>query len=332
VTVIVPVLNEMRYLPSCLDGLLAGDFPADQMEVLVVDGGSTDGTREYVGRRSATDERLRLLDNPARTAPAALNIGIRAARGGIVVRMDGHAIPAADYVSSCVAALERTGADMVGGMMVGQGETPLGEAVALATSTPLGAGDAGYRLGGEGPTDTVYLGAWWTSVLDRLGGFDEDLARNQDYELCVRIREAGGTVWLDPSIRSVTLVRPTLVALARQYFGYGRGRAATFRKHPRSLRLRQVLPAAFSAVAFLGLPIAITVRPLRRAVAVAVGLYAGAVAVASVVLARRHGDRHLRRLPLAFATMHLAWGLGFWRGLIGSRSRHHGRRRSSDGR
>ncbi len=322
-TVVVPVLDEMRHLPSCLDALLGGDYPGHRMEVLVVDGGSTDGTREYVSRRARRDERLRLIDNPARTTPAGLNVGLREARGDVIVRMDGHAIAAGNYVSACVAALERTGAQMVGGHLIGRGETRFGRAVALATSTKMGAGDARYRLGGEGPTDTVYLGAWHKSIFDEIGPFDEGLVRNQDYELCLRIREAGGTVWLDPSIRSETLLRPGPLALARQYFQYGSGRAATLARHPGSLRLRQAVPAALALFTCTALPASLLVRRLRPLVAAVLALYGAAVALSTARLVRRHGRAYAQDLPLAFAVMHLAWGLGFWRGWLASRGSHH---------
>jgi GT2 family glycosyltransferase len=216
-----------------------------------------------------------VLDNPAGRTPIGLNLGLAAARGAVIVRMDGHTLPAADYVGACVRALEQSGAWAVGGRLVGRGETSFGRAVAAATASPFGAGDARFRLGGTGgaqlrlggagPVDTVYLGAWRREVFERVGGFDPALARNQDYELCLRIRAAGGTVWLDPSIRSTTCVRGSPGALARQYFGYGIGRAATWRRHPRSLRLRQALPALFVAAQALALVArAAPVCPARR--------------------------------------------------------------------
>ncbi len=312
----MPVRNEARHVRRSLCALLAGDYLAERMEVLVVDGGSTDGTRGLVSGIALSDRRVRLLANPAGTTPAGLNVGLRDARGEVIVRLDGHTLPGPDYVRSCVDALARTGADVVGGHLVGRGETPFGEAVALATATPLGAGDARYRLGGDGPTDTVYLGAWRRDVLDRVGPFDEDLVRNQDYELCVRIRESGGTVWLDPAIRSTTVTRDSPGALARQYFHYGVGRAATVVRHPDSLRARQAFPALFVALLALGLPTARLARSARRAMGLLLGVYAGATGLASVTIAHRAGTARPASLNLALLTMHLSWGLGFWIGLL----------------
>lgn len=340
VSVIIPARNAAAQLAPTLTALLAGDYPPERMEVLVVDGASADGTAALLDDLAARDPRVRRLHNPAGSTPAGLNVGLRAARGKVIVRLDAHALPAPDYVSACVAALARTGADAVGGRMVGVGTTPFGRAVARATSQPFGAGDAAFRLGGEGPVDTVYLGAWPRRVFERVGLFDEGLARNQDYEFCERIRRAGGVVWLDPAIRTTTLTRGDPAGLARQYFGYGRGRAGTLARHPGSLRLRQVVPAGF--VAGLG-GLAVMGTRWRWARWGAAGMVC-AYAAATEVAVRGAGDRDTdghgrartgrdgsvgadagmvavdgvahRDLRVAFWVMHVSWGLGFWVGAL----------------
>ncbi len=311
----MPVRNEERTIGASLAALLESTYPAERMEILVVDGQSEDATAAIVYEWAARDGRIRLLGNPAGTTSTGLNIGLRAARGEIVVRMDGHTVPQRDYVTTAVATLARTAAWCVGGHFRGHGEGSFGEAVALAIGSPFGAGNARFRLGGAGWVDTVYLGAWPRWVFDAVGGFDEDLHRNQDYELCLRIRQAGGTVWLEPGIRSTTLVRGSPAALARQYFAYGTGRAATAVRHPQSLGPRQLVPASFVAclaVALLAAPFAWTAR---LALASLLASYTAANLAASVHLASRAGWRHCRWLPLVFAILHLAWGLGFWVGL-----------------
>jgi glycosyltransferase involved in cell wall biosynthesis len=318
----MPVRNEERYIGEAIGSLLSGDYPSDVMEVLVVDGCSTDGTPSIAEAVADGDARVRVLRNEKRSTPAGLNVGLHAARGAVVVRMDGHTRPAPDYVRRCVEALDRTGASVVGGLMLGRGETAFGRAVAVAMATRFGAGDARFRIGGEGPTDTVYLGAWRRDVILGLGGFDEDLPRNQDYELCVRLRESGGVVWLDPRIRSTTLTRPSPGRLARQYYAYGMGRAATVVRHPGSLRARQLVPAAL--VGFMGLGMALVpfapfapFKPaLRRLLRLLAGAYCGTAAVASVRAAGRLRNRDALWLPLAYAVMHHSWGAGFWVGLV----------------
>jgi hypothetical protein len=315
VSVVLPARDAGRHLDATLTALLAGDYPAERLEVLVVVAPSADDTAAVADRWAARDGRLRRLDNPAGATPAGLNIGIRAARGEVIVRLDAHARPAPDYVTACVAALARTGAAVVGGRMTGVGATPFGAAVALATATPFGAGGAAFRQGGAGPVDTVYLGAWPRAVFDRVGLFDEDLARNQDYELCERIRRVGGTVWLDPAIRTVTETRGTPAALARQYFAYGQGRAGTLARHPGSLRARQALPAGFVAglaALALGAVAGPTARPARSALVTALAAYGAADALAA--WRADPSGRHRFRLLGIYPILHLAWGAGFWVG------------------
>jgi hypothetical protein len=321
VSVVMPVRNEAPHIARTLRALLAGDYPTQRMEVLVVDGCSTDETAEIVEAVAEADRRVQRLENPAGSAAAGLNIGVAAARGSVIVRMDGHVIPAGDYVTRCVDALERTGAAAVGGRMVGRGETDFGRAVAAAQATRLGSGGARYRIGGEGPVDTVYLGAWRRETLLALGGFDETLPRNQDYELCVRVRAAGGQVWLDPAIRSETITRGTVPGLARQYFHYGEGRAGTTVRHPRSLRGRQAAPPALMALLVGSRALGRRVPVLGRIGAVAAGAYAVAVGAASLRAASRMRDRGEASgaawLPTVFLIMHNSWAAGFWWGLIG---------------
>jgi len=314
VSVILPARNEAGHIEATLAAILAGDYPADRFEVLVVDGASRDATRALALAVAARDTRVRVLDNPAGRTPVGLNIGLAEARGEVIVRIDGHALPATDYLRASVRALGRSGAWAVGGRLVGRGDTAFGRAVAAATASPFGAGDARFRLGGEGPVDTVYLGAWPRAVFARVGGFDEALARNQDYELCLRIRAAGGTVWLDPAIRSTTLVRGAPGALARQYFGYGRGRAATVKRHPGSLRWRQAVPALFVGALGLGSVAAAWSRAARGFVALLGGCYAVASLIAAARVGRGMAARDAAWLPCVFWIVHVAWGLGFWAG------------------
>ncbi len=316
VSVIVPARNAAVSLDRTITALLGGTYPGDRLEIVVADGGSSDATRLVVDAWSVRDPRVRRVDNPARTTAAGLNAALAVSRGEVIVRMDAHAEPAADYVERCVEALAETGAAAVGGTLAPWGRGEFGEAAALAMASTFGGGPAPFRRGG-GPrvADTVYLGAWRRETILDAGGFDAEWAHNQDYELNVRLRAAGGVVWLDPRIASRTIARDTPVALAQQYFGYGNGRAATVIRHPRSLLSRQVVPAAFAAAAFIGLAAAPFSTAARRAVGVC-GLVYGAAALAAA--RPQEGTRSLRRAALvsaAMALMHLSWGLGFWAGM-----------------
>lgn len=317
VTVILPVRNEAEYIEACLERLLDQDYPLELMEILVIDGCSEDGTREVVQRVSEghPDANLRLLTNPQRVVPPALNIGIRAATGSVVIRMDGHARPAKDYVSTCVAVLTRSGAANVGGLVEPEGATGFGQAVALATSHRLGAGDARYRIGGEAcDVDTVAYGAFRREIFTRIGLFDESLVRNQDYEINVRIRAAGERVRFDPEIRFKYSPRSTVSALWSQYFQYGWWRFETLRRHPDSLRWRQSIPPAFVA-AIVGTALLAPWSPIALAALTAIiAVYAGLVGIVSWRIAVPPATPW--RVALAFSVIHFGFSLGFLLNLL----------------
>jgi succinoglycan biosynthesis protein ExoA len=312
VSVVLPIRNEADHIEACLERLLRQAYPRDRLEVVVVDGASDDGTREVVERVRANhpDADLRLLDNPQRTVPPALNIGIRAARGDVIVRMDGHAVPAPDYVAACVAALARSGAANVGGVVEAEGATPFGQAVALATQHPLGAGDAKHRIGGAaGDVDTVPFGAFRRDVFEKVGLFDESLVRNQDYEFNVRIRAAGERVHFDPRIRFAYTPRGSVRALWSQYLQYGWWKVETVRRHPDSLRWRQAVPPVF----VLGLLLVAFAAPwsglAAGALAAAVAVYLGTIGAVALRVARPPATP--AAVLLAFAVIHFGFSIGF---------------------
>ncbi|MBF6600585.1 MAG: glycosyltransferase family 2 protein [Dehalococcoidia bacterium] len=313
VTVIVPARNEERYIERCLYSLAAQDYPRARLEVLLLDGMSTDDTTRIVGRFAAESTLdLRLIENPRRKPAAAMNTALRHARGDVIVRLDAHAAAAPDFLTRSIAALEASGADCVGGVIESEGDTPFGRAVAIAMASRFGVGGASFRTGGEpGATDTVAFGAYRADVFERIGGFAEDIDRGEDDEFNYRLLDAGGMILLDPRIRAMYTVRGDLGALWRQYFGYGRAKPEVLRRHPAQARARQLVPAAFLGVLALT---ALSARSGRwQRFAGIAGTYAAAVAAASL-LSARNDEPSLRRLPAAFACLHLAYGLGFFVG------------------
>lgn len=309
VSVLLPVLDEGPRIDDCLDAILAAEYPRDRLEVLVVDGGSADDTRERAARRAGADPRVRVLDNPRRTAPAGLNVGLAEARGEVVLRMDARALPERGYVRTCVDLLRTSGAANVGGPQRAVGEGLIGRAAAVAMTSRFGVGDARFRFTERDAwVDTVWLGAWLRQTLEELGGFDERFSVNQDYELNYRIRRSGGRVLVSPRIRAAYRVRESLHGIARQYFRYGKGKAAALRVHPESVRWRQ-LAAPLLAATLAGSAAVAPARPRWGALVPA--LYAGATVAASVAAGRRAG-RSAVALPVVYAAMHLGWGIGFW--------------------
>ena len=307
VSVVIPVLDEERHLAEAVAMVLGQDWTGP-LEVVLALGPSCDGTDEVAARLAAADDRIRLVPNPTGRTPDALNAAITASRGDVVVRVDGHAEIPPDYVSTAVTTLQATGADNVGGTMDARGTTPVQRAVAAAMRSPLGVGASKFHTGGgAGPADTVYLGCFRRSALDRVGGYDPRFTRTQDWELNHRIREAGGTVWFTPDLVVTYRPRSTLRALARQYRDYGRWRRVVASTHDGTLNPRYLAPPAMvvgtSAATVVGLlwPPALAV-PLGYLVAVGVG----GVAIT------RGEERRVRLLAgPVLATMHWAWGWGF---------------------
>jgi glycosyltransferase involved in cell wall biosynthesis len=318
VTVLMPVRNEASWIARSLGAVLCQDYPADRLEVLVIDGESDDQTRQAI-RSLAGAERVRVLANPVRLQAAGLNIGLRQAHGEIIIRVDGHTLIAPDYVRICVATLQATGAANVGGRMDPVGVTATGQAIALATTSRFGVPAAFHTSSRAQETDTVYMGAWPRELLERLEGFDERLCANEDYELNYRIRRAGGRIVLSPALRSAYYCRHTFKALARQYVGYGRGKARMLRYHPRSLRPRQLVAPAFVAALILG-PLCTRVRAARALWLALLAAYTTLNLAASARLTLRPDARApwsvAWRVPLVFPTLHVAWGLGFWAELL----------------
>ena len=317
VSILMPVRNEGRFLRHSLAAVLGQDYPKDHLEILVLDGMSTDETRAIIRHYRADHPHVRLLNNPGHIVPTGLNIGLREAKGDIIIRVDGHTRIAPNYVSACVQALKETGADNVGGLMRGVASTPFGEAVVLATSSPFGVGNARFHYAEtQEVVDTVYLGAWPREVFTRIGGFDEEMVRNQDDEFNYRLRAAGGTIVLTPTIQSHYQVRSTPRGLWRQYFQYGTWKVRVLQKHPRQMRARQFVPPLFVATLLVTALLAPVSQVARVVLAATGALYLLANGTASLRSARHTPWRARLRLPLAFALLHLAYGAGFLVGLV----------------
>lgn len=315
VSIVLPVRNEEAFIARCLGAVLAQDYPPDRMEVLVVDGMSDDATIAVIGALPGAS-RVRILRNPERIQSAGLNLGIQEARGEIVVRVDGHTIIAPDYVRQCVLTLQETGAWNVGGAMNPEGITPMGRAIAAAGKSAFAVPSAFHVSRAAGFTDTVYLGTWPRWVFEKIGLFSTDVGVNEDYELNVRIRQAGGGVYFSPAIRSTYFGRQTLDALFRQYYRYGQSKVRTLRRHPSSLRTRQVVAPAFVAWMVVGAPLALITPPVAVVYVTAALAYGAASLFFSLRLRSRLGWRDIWRLPIVFATIHAAWGCGFWHELL----------------
>jgi succinoglycan biosynthesis protein ExoA len=322
VSVIVPCYNEQATICLLLDALYYQTYPLADLEIVVADGMSTDRTIEQIRNFQTENPELtiRVIFNKEHSIPAGLNKAILAANGEYIIRLDAHSMPDRDYISRCVADLQRGLGDNVGGVWEirpgGQGW--VSKSIALAASHPLAVGDARYRYSDRaGSTDTVPFGAFQRALIQKIGDFNEELLTNEDYEFNARVRQAGGTVWLDPEIRSVYFARPTFLALARQYGRYGFWKVRMLRKYPKTIRWRQALPPLFVAsLLVLGL-LAIWLPVARWLILLELAIYCTILGWVGIRLAIKRADARLAvGIPLAIIVMHLSWGSAFLWSLV----------------
>jgi glycosyltransferase involved in cell wall biosynthesis len=317
VSIILPCRNESGYIEDCLKSILAQELPDGDFEILVADGVSNDGTREFLERFSAENPKVRLLNNPGRIVSTGLNAALREARGQVVVRMDAHTVYASDYVKQCLAVLRETGADNVGGPMRTTATTYKERAIQAVFHSPFAVGGArSHNPSFNGYVDTVIYGCWKKNVFERVGDFDEELVRNQDDEHNLRLVRNGGKVYQSPTIRSWYHVRDSLRALVRQYMQYGYWKVLVIRKHHLPASIRHVIPALFVCGLGLLLVLGCFWHPAIYGAAGLAALYSTFILLVSVLTAFQTELKLLPLLPIAFVCFQLGYGYGFLRGLI----------------
>ena len=329
VSVIIPCYNEQTTISSLLSAVYAQSYPREKMEVVIADAQSEDCTLPAIDEfaRSHPALKMRVVENARRSIPAGLNRAIRVSSGEILVRLDAHSVPIPEYVDRCVLALQQGKGVSVGGVWtIRSGGTGwISNGIAAAAAHRLGAGDAMYRLGGEARSvDTIPFGAFRRSLYDELGGFDEELLTNEDYEFNYRIRKNGGVIWMDPQIRSTYLARATLLELGRQYWRYGFWKQRMLSRHPGSIRWRQALPPLFVLAVLFAAATGMFWMPAAALLLAMVGIYLLALVAAGLDMAARGRDALLAPAGmLALLVMHISWGAGFWVSFLGGR---HGAR------
>jgi glycosyltransferase involved in cell wall biosynthesis len=317
VSVVIPCRNEVTHIESCVRSILAQNTKGMDFEVLVVDGMSDDGTRSVLARLADSDPRLRIIENVHQIVSTGLNLGIRAARGRVIIRIDVHTEYAPDYLRQCISVLEETGADNVGGPWVACGRGYVGRAIAATFQSAFAVGGSrAHAPEYEGPVDTVYLGCWPREVFNKIGIFDEELVRNQDDEFNLRLTRTGGKIWQSPKIKSRYATRDSLRDLFRQYLQYGYWKVRVIQKHKMPASIMYLVPGVF-VFTLLALVIASIIVPAARyALAFTMGSYLCAVSAASVLTAYRRGWAFLPLFPIIFACFHFSFGIGFLHGML----------------
>lgn len=322
ISIIVPCFNERETIHLLLDALYIQTYPQTDMEVVISDGGSTDGTQAIIHQWALDHPYLivKLVENHARTIPSGLNTAIRASSGKIIVRLDAHSKPHQEYVQRVVTALEEDRGDNVGGVWDIQPGSDhwIARSIAAAAGHPIGVGGALYRYTGKAAyVDTVPFGAFKRDLLNQVGMFDETLLTNEDYEFNVRIRKINGRIWLDPEIRSFYYARKDLKELSRQYWRYGYWKLQMLRRYPETLRLRQALPPLFIVSLLLLLVLSPFFTLAFFTLLGILAVYITILFLSGVQLSLKNKDLPmLLGVPLSIACMHFSWGSGFLWGII----------------
>ncbi|MFC2025824.1 glycosyltransferase family 2 protein [Chloroflexota bacterium] len=317
VSVIVPCYNEEDTITLLLDAIRSQTYPMDQIEVVIADGMSTDNTRKLIESYQDThpDLEIHLTDNQARNIPAGLNCALDVTHGDVIVRLDAHSVPYADYIANCVIALKEGLGDIVGGIWIIHpgGEGWQARAISQAAKHPLGVGDARYRYTTHAQVvNTVPFGSFNANIIENIGGYDETLLTNEDYEFNTRARKAGFKIWLDPSIRSVYFARATLSDLAKQYWRYGYWKVRMLRAYPGSIRWRQALPPLFLLSLLVLLFLSIWVEAATWIFMIEFSIYVLLLLATGAQQSVKSRDfALLLGIPIAIVIMHFSWGVGF---------------------
>ncbi|EMY34379.1 glycosyl transferase family 2 [Arthrobacter crystallopoietes BAB-32] len=328
VSYIMPILNEAAHIEDAVRSILAQDYPGPK-EIVLALGPSTDGTNEIVGRLQAGEPRLRSVTSPTGRTPAGLNLALDASRYPVIIRVDAHTELEPHYTARGVATLRRTGAADVGGLMDAQGRTPFQRAVAAAYVSPLGLGGAAYHSGApEGPAESAYLGVFRREALDAVGHFEETLWRGQDWDMCLRLRQAGYDVWFDPGLKVTYWPRSSWSKLVRQFYAAGIWRAELARRHKEGKSVRHFIPpllvgglAAGTAAGALTISGATRSWPAwlklpAAAAALLPAFYAAGVAGTSATAKADLTASERLLLCIVLPSIHVSWGLGYLRGRL----------------
>lgn len=316
VSVIIPCYNEEKTIQLLLAAILNQNFQMKKIEIIIADAQSEDRTRQKIIEfaRKHKELKIQIVNNPQRTIPAAINAAANEAKGEFLVRMDAHSIPDINYVSNSIRLLKEEKAQNVGGVWDIQpaSDTCIAKAIARAAAHPLGAGDAQYRTNRKsGFVDTVPFGSFRRDRFFELGGFNENMLSNEDYEFNSRLRKAGGKIWLDSSIRSGYFARRNIKELSRQYWRYGFWKFKMLKCHPDTLRWRQAIPPAFVFFTVL-LGILSFINSIALIIfTVSISLYILILVLASLIESARKRDICYLQMIFAFTTMHFSWGSGF---------------------
>lgn len=263
VSIIIPLMNEEKYIDRCIQSIISQDYPLANMEVIFVDGQSNDDSTKIIDRYIQQYKgKVKLFENNNKTVPYAMNIGIKNSKGKYIVRLDAHSEYPNNYITSCISALERTNSDNAGGLAITKGYGLIGESFSTVLSSKFGVGNSGFRTNAmSGYVDTVPFGTFKRETFSKYGLYDERLTRNQDYELNYRIRKNGGRIYLDSTIKLIYYCRNTVPGILKQSYENGKWNVITYKLCPGSMSLRHFIPLLF-LLSLLAFPVLSMISPL----------------------------------------------------------------------
>lgn len=321
VTCVIPCRNEADFVATCLDSVVALDWPTDRVEVLVCDGGSSDRTVDIAEQYAAAHPQIKVLRNPKRTLASGWNLGLAHARGEIVCTMIAHQTYEPAYITASVGYLREFDADGVGGGMrtLPQDDTPIGRAIGVAWAHPFGVGNAYFRIGTERPrwVDNIHCGVFRRDALERVGGYNEKLTRSQDADMQTRLRAAGGRLLLVPEIFSEYFTRSAFGPFARYCVVNGYWVARPLEHGAFLSSLRHWIPMLF-VLSLLGLTLLSIISPVAGVLLGAIVMTYALCSIAASISAavRRRDPRYALLLPIVFATLHVGYGIGTTAALV----------------
>lgn len=320
VSIIIPCRNEEKYIIKCLQSIHESDYPKEFIEVLIIDGMSTDNTRILIDEYRKDKKYIKVINNIDKIVPIAMNIGIEMAKGDIIIRMDAHAQYPKEYIKKIIEWFKKADVDNIGGIIITKpgANTIIAKSIALALSLPFGVGNAIFRIGTKEPrfVETVPYGAYPKEIFEKIGLFDIELVRNQDDELNYRIIKNGGKILLDPDIYSIYYARDSLSKLWKMYFQYGYWKIKVIQKHKLPSSIRHIIPVSFIISILASSILAIFSKLGLYAFLIIIGTYLLASMIFSARISIKEGKEYLFVLPIVFATLHFSYGFGFLKGII----------------
>lgn len=319
-SVVCPVFNEEKYIGKCIESILHQDYPQSDLEVFFIDGMSTDKTSELISGYSSKYSFIKLLNNPNRTVPYAMNIGIKASSGQTIIRLDGHCEYPTNYFSCLVDSLDKYSADNVGGVFITLpcNETNVSYAIAECLKNPFGMGNSLHRIGAKEniKTDSVPFGCFRREVFDKVGLYDEELTRNQDDELNARIIKNGGSIYIIPSLGIKYYARDKVSKVRKMFYQYGLFKPLVNKKLGRAATLRQFAPPMFVLALVLG----VVLTPISKMIFGLYTIFLCSYILLGVIMGVKSAIKTKRLLliilmPWVFLNIHISYGLGYWIGL-----------------